>query len=101
MMKPGFGYGGMVSLNCGTREKAEEFMTILQNDENFGFIAVSLGYFDTLITCSSTSTSSEISDENQKKMGLSPGLVRIAMGYTGSLEDRNNQIESAVKKAQL
>ena len=30
MMNPGFGYGGMVSLNCGTREKAEEFMTILQ-----------------------------------------------------------------------
>ena len=61
-------------------------------------IAVSLGYFDTLISCSGSSTSSEIKIEDQQKMGLSPGLLRIALGYTGDLETRMAQMKRAVKK---
>jgi methionine-gamma-lyase len=76
-------------------------MSILQNEEKFGLIAVSLGYFDTLMSCSGSSTSSEIPPEDQDRMGLSPGLLRIAIGYTGSLEARIQQIERAVKKARL
>jgi methionine-gamma-lyase len=76
-------------------------MSILQNKERFGYIAVSLGYFDTLISCSGSSTSSEIPPEDQLKMGLSPGLLRIAIGYTGSLEARLEQIERAVKAVGL
>jgi methionine-gamma-lyase len=101
MMNEDYGYGGMLTLDCKTREKAEELMSILQNEEKFGLIAVSLGYFDTLLSCSSSSTSSEIPPEDQNKMGLSPGLLRIAIGYTGSLEARMEQIERAVKKARL
>lgn len=93
-----YGFGGILAIDCGTREKAEELMESLQNDEDFGLIAVSLGYFDTLISCSGSSTSSEILLEDQQKMGLSPGLLRIAMGYTGSLEARMEQMERAVKK---
>ncbi|NOQ42045.1 MAG: aminotransferase class I/II-fold pyridoxal phosphate-dependent enzyme [Desulfuromusa sp.] len=93
-----YGFGGILAIDCGTREKAEELMEALQNDENFGLIAVSLGYFDTLISCSGSSTSSEILLEDQQKMGLSPGLLRIAMGYTGSLEARMEQMKRAVKK---
>lgn len=101
MMNDGFGYGGLFTLDCKTREKAEKLMSILQNDEKFGLIAVSLGYFDTLMSCSGSSTSSEIPPEDQEKMGLSPGLLRIAIGYTGSLEARMAQIERAVKKVGL
>ena len=43
-----FGYGGILAIDCGSREKAESLMEVLQNEEQFGFIAVSLGYFDTL-----------------------------------------------------
>ncbi|MCD6581405.1 MAG: aminotransferase class I/II-fold pyridoxal phosphate-dependent enzyme [Desulfuromusa sp.] len=93
-----YGFGGILAIDCGTREKAEELMEALQNDEDFGLIAVSLGYFDTLISCSGSSTSSEILLEDQQKMGLSPGLLRIAMGYTGSLEARMEQMKRAVKK---
>ena len=93
-----YGFGGILAIDCGTREKAEELMEVLQNDENFGLIAVSLGYFDTLISCSGSSTSSEILLEDQQKMGLSPGLLRIAMGYTGSLEARMEQMKRAVRK---
>lgn len=101
MMNEEFGYGGMLTLDCKTREKAEKLMSILQNEEKFGLIAVSLGYFDTLMSCSGSSTSSEIPPEDQDRMGLSPGLLRIAIGYTGSLEARIQQIERAVKKVGL
>ena len=49
------------------------------------------------MSCSGSSTSSEISDEEQEVMGLSPGLLRISIGLTGSLEERINQLERAVK----
>ncbi|MCK4304982.1 MAG: aminotransferase class I/II-fold pyridoxal phosphate-dependent enzyme, partial [Candidatus Eisenbacteria sp.] len=101
MINDGFGYGGMLTLDCGTNAQADELMSILQNEERFGLIAVSLGYFDTLLSCSGSSTSSEISPDEQSKMGLSPGLLRIAVGYTGSLDDRIAQIERAVKSVGL
>ncbi|MBN2247002.1 MAG: aminotransferase class I/II-fold pyridoxal phosphate-dependent enzyme [Candidatus Aminicenantes bacterium] len=96
-----YGYGGMLTLDCKTKQKAEKLMSILQNQERFGLIAVSLGYFDTLMSCSGSSTSSEIPPEDQDKMGLSPGLVRMAIGYTGSLDERIKQIERAVKSVGL
>ncbi|MCP4689580.1 MAG: aminotransferase class I/II-fold pyridoxal phosphate-dependent enzyme [Desulfobacterales bacterium] len=101
MHNEGFGFGGMLTLDCETSERANRLMSVLQNEENFGLIAVSLGYFDTLMSCSGSSTSSEISDDDQKKMGLSPGLLRIAIGYTGSLETRIAQIERALNKLGL
>ncbi|MCP3954394.1 MAG: cystathionine beta-lyase, partial [Desulfobacterales bacterium] len=96
-MNRGYGYGGMLTIDCKTRQLAEKLMAILQNQERFGFIAVSLGYYDTLLSCSGSSTSSEIAPEDQDRMGLSPGLLRIAIGYTGSLESRVEQLERALK----
>ena len=101
MVNPEYGYGGILTLDCGTIEKAEELMSILQNKERFGFIAVSLGFYDTLMSCSGSSTSSEIPPEDQSKMGLSPGLVRMSIGYTGSLDARLGQIERAVRQVGL
>ncbi|MGD8952602.1 MAG: PLP-dependent transferase, partial [Desulfobacterales bacterium] len=97
----GYGYGGMLTIDCGTRSRAEGLMDVLQNEERFGFIAVSLGYYDTLMSCSSSSTSSEVPPEDQHKIGLSPGLVRLSVGFTGSLAARLEQIERAVRKAGL
>jgi len=97
MMNDGFGFGGMLTLDCGSEARAQQLMSTLQNEEQFGLIAVSLGYFDTLMSCSSVSTSSEIPPEVQKRMGLSPGLLRMAVGYTGALEDRLDQIVRAVR----
>ena len=59
MMNPGYGFGGMLTIDCGTQKRAEALMDRLQNREKFGFMAVSLGYFDTLMSCSGSSTSSE------------------------------------------
>ncbi len=101
MINPEYGYGGIFTLDCGNAEKAEALMSMLQNEEKFGFIAVSLGFYDTLMSCSGSSTSSEIPPEDQSKMGLSPGLVRMSVGYTGSLEARLRQIERAVRQVGL
>jgi methionine-gamma-lyase len=97
LINKGYGYGGMFTIDCGTRERADDLLDELQNKEDFGYIAVSLGYFDTLMSCSGSSTSSEISEEEQRKMGLSPGLVRLSIGYTGTLEKRMEQVERAIR----
>jgi methionine-gamma-lyase len=101
LINKGYGYGGMFTIDCGTRDRADDLLDELQNKEDFGYIAVSLGYFDTLMSCSGASTSSEISREDQQKMGLSPGLVRLSIGYTGSLENRIAQMERAVRAVGL
>ena len=101
MINASYGYGGMMTIDCETQDKAEELLSVLQNKERFGLIAVSLGYYDTLMSCSGSSTSSEIPPEDQCKMGLSPGLVRLAVGYTGSLSARIEQIQRAVKAVGL
>jgi len=94
----GYGFGGILTIDCITRRKAEKLMDILQNQESFGMIAVSLGYFDTLLSCSGSSTSSEIKTADQQKMGLSPGLLRVSLGFTGDLETRLEQMKRAVQQ---
>lgn len=101
LANPGYGLGGILTIDCGTREAADRLMDRLQNQERFGLIAVSLGYFDTLMSCSGASTSSEIAPETQREMGLSPGLVRLSVGLTGNLEARLEQLERAVRSCGL
>ena len=60
---PRFGAGGIVALDTGDQETAHRLMDTLQHDEEFGFIAVSLGYHHTLMSASATSTSSELDDD--------------------------------------
>jgi methionine-gamma-lyase len=96
----GYGYGGVLGVDMGTAERAQHFMESLQNDARFGFIAVSLGYFDTLMSLSAGSTSSEMGEEGLAAAGISPGLVRISVGYTGDLEERWHQLELALESAQ-
>jgi len=101
MANAGYGFGGMLAIDCQTTARAEQLLSVLQNKERFGLIAVSLGYFDTLMSCSSSSTSSEIPQDEQDRIGLSPGLLRLSIGYTGSLESRLTQIERAVREVSL
>jgi methionine-gamma-lyase len=101
IVNQGYGFGGIITVDCITQQQADRFMKILQNDQKFGFIAVSLGFYDTLMSCSGASTSSEIQPEDQSVMGLSPGLVRISIGYTGAIAQRIEQIEKAVTAAGL
>ncbi len=99
MLNPGFGFGGLLTIDFGTAERANRFMETLQNEHSFGFMAVSLGYFETLMSCSGSSTSSELSEEDQRAAGISPGLVRMSVGITGSLEQRWSQLGAALRSA--
>lgn len=98
---PSFGFGGLFGVDLGTTERAFALMDDLQNNEHFGFSAVSLGYFDTLMSCSASSTSSELSDDEQHAAGISPGLVRVSIGLTGSLEQRWSQFAAGLDKVGL
>ncbi|MBT8486356.1 MAG: aminotransferase class I/II-fold pyridoxal phosphate-dependent enzyme [Phycisphaerales bacterium] len=96
LANPTYGYGGVLALDLETTERANRFMEVLQNRERFGYMAVSLGYFDTLMSCSASSTSSEMSEDAQERAGISPGLVRMSVGYTGSLEQRWRQLHEGL-----
>lgn len=96
-----YGYGGIFTLDLGDAETANELMSRLQNEQRFGYLAVSLGYFDTLMSCSGSSTSSELSDEDQRAAGISPGLVRVSVGYTGTMQQRWTQMLAALTAAGL
>jgi len=85
MMNPGYGYGGMLTLDMETTEKANELMRMMQG-EGVGYLAVSLGYFKTLFSNSGKSTSSEVPEEVQRKMGLSEGLIRFSVGLDNNIE---------------
>lgn len=91
-----YGAGGIITIDVGSAELGNKLIDTLQNECNFGFMAVSLGFFDTLLSCSASSTSSELSEEDLQKAGIKPGLVRIALGYTGTLEQRWEQMERAL-----
>jgi methionine-gamma-lyase len=96
-----YGYGGVFTLDVGHEDTASALMSCLQNEQRFGYMAVSLGYFDTLMSCSGSSTSSEMSDEDKDSAGISPGLLRISIGYTGTLEQRWTQLLAALKRTGL
>lgn len=98
LFRPEFGFGGLLTLDLGTTARAFRFMEELQNRDRFGFMAVSLGYFDTLMSCSASSTSSELDAESLSRAGISPGLVRMSIGYTGTLEQRWSQLEDAMRR---
>ncbi len=96
-----YGYGGILGIDLGDVRRAYEFMEILQNKDRFGYIAVSLGYFDTLMSCSGSSTSSELSDADRERAGISPGYVRMSIGYTGTIEQRWEQLHDALRALKL
>ncbi|QBO57232.1 aminotransferase class I/II-fold pyridoxal phosphate-dependent enzyme [Chryseobacterium salivictor] len=79
MMNPEYGFGGLLTLDVQTMKRANELMELMQK-ENLGYLAVSLGFYKTLFSCSGSSTSSEIPEAEQKEMGLSEGLIRMSIG---------------------
>jgi methionine-gamma-lyase len=85
ILNPEYGFGGMVAIDCKTSVNAMSLASELQ-EAKFGLYAVSLGFSRTLISCPSVSTSSEIPAAEQAEMELSPGLLRLSVGYAGNDE---------------
>ena len=91
-----FGYGGMLILDLKSKEKGYAFMEEMQND-NIGYLAVSLGFYKTLFSAPGTSTSSEIPEEEQKQMGLSDGLIRFSIGLDNDIERTFEKMKTCMK----
>ena len=96
-MNEGFGFGGMLVIDTKTKEKANELMEEMQNN-NLGYLAVSLGFYKTLFSAPGLSTSSEIPEEERKKMGISNGLVRISIGLDNDIERTYHTMVDCMKK---
>ena len=95
IMNEGFGFGGMLAIDAGDEKRADAFMKRMQ-DEKVGYLAVSLGYFKTLFSSPGHSTSSEIPKEEQLKMGLSEGLVRISIGLDNNIQKSFERIKKCL-----
>lgn len=80
-----YGFGGMLTIDAGSLEKANATMEMMQH-KNVGYLAVSLGFYKTLFSAPGTSTSSEIPEDEQKEMGLTDGLIRFSIGLDADIE---------------
>ena len=100
MMNEEYGYGGMVTIDVGSLEKANKLMEKLQ-DKNIGYLAVSLGFYKTLFCAPGSSTSSEISESEQEQMGLSEGLIRFSVGLDQDIERTYLAIRECLKEFKL
>ena len=100
MINDEYGYGGMVTIDVGQLKKANNLMEIMQ-ERNIGYLAVSLGFYKTLFCAPGSSTSSEISDDEQNKMGLSEGLIRFSVGLDQDINRTYNEIKKCLKQLKL
>ena len=85
LMNPGYGFGGILALDVGNKAIADRLMMRMQA-EKVGYLAVSLGYFRTLFSAPSRSTSSEIPSEERQTMGMGDGLIRFSVGLDNDME---------------
>ena len=99
-MNTEFGFGGMLMIDAKNIKKAYELMEEMQND-NIGYLAVSLGFYKTLFSAPGASTSSEIPEDEQIEMGISEGMVRISIGIDNDIERTFNKIKDCLKKVNL
>lgn len=97
MMHAEYGFGGILTLDAGTTDKANELMELMQK-ENLGYLAVSLGFYKTLFSCSGSSTSSEIPEEERVSMGISDGLIRFSIGLDHDIERTYQRMKACMEK---
>ncbi|WP_417199717.1 aminotransferase class I/II-fold pyridoxal phosphate-dependent enzyme [Bizionia sp.] len=100
MMNEKYGYGGMLTVDVGSLEKANALMELMQ-EKNLGYLAVSLGFYKTLFSAPGSSTSSEIPEDEQKEMGLSDGLIRFSIGLDADIERTYKTMRSCMESLDI
>ena len=95
-----YGYGGLMTLDVGTVEKANALMELMQT-KGLGYLAVSLGFYKTLFSAPGSSTSSEIPMEEQIKMGLSNGLIRFSIGLDNDIHRTYLAMKDCLKQLNI
>ncbi|MGV6829469.1 MAG: aminotransferase class I/II-fold pyridoxal phosphate-dependent enzyme [Flavobacteriales bacterium] len=97
MMNNEYGFGGMLTIDTGSLEKANQLMELMQ-ERNLGYLAVSLGFYKTLFSAPGTSTSSEIPEDEQTEMGLSNGLIRFSIGLDNDIERTYKMMKTCMEE---
>jgi methionine-gamma-lyase len=70
------GFGGMLSFDVGSEEKARRIM----NKVNLCTLATSLGSVETIIQHSVSMTDAKVSQDEREKSGITSGLIRLSVG---------------------
>jgi methionine-gamma-lyase len=97
MINAEYGFGGMMTIDAGSLEKANELMELMQK-RNLGYLAVSLGFYKTLFSAPGSSTSSEIPMEEQAEMGLTDGLIRFSIGLDNDIKRTFETMQQCMKE---
>lgn len=85
MKKQTTGFGGMISFDVGSAEKADELLAKLR----YFTLAESLGAVESLISVPARMTHASIPSERRAELGITDGLVRISVG----IEDIEDLLE--------
>jgi len=84
------GFGSMISFELGSKEHAAKFL----NRVSLCSLAESLGGVETLISHPETMTHASVPVADRKRLGITPGLVRISVGIE-DIEDLIADLENA------
>jgi cystathionine beta-lyase/cystathionine gamma-synthase len=84
------GFGSMISFDLGSHANAKAFLDRLR----LCSLAESLGGVETLISHPESMTHGSVPPETRKRLGITPGLVRISVGIE-DLEDLIADMENA------
>lgn len=95
-----YGFGGMLTFDAGSAENANSLMIKMQ-DHLIGYFAVSLGFYKTLFSSPGHSTSSEIPEDEQIAMGMSPGLIRMSIGLDNDISRSFKRMKECLKEMVL
>ena len=87
------GFGGMISIDVGTYEAAQNFCNALSIFQ----IAESLGGVESLVCHPATMTHASVPKEFRDRLGITDGLVRLSVGIE-DIEDLLEDIKNALNK---
>jgi cystathionine beta-lyase/cystathionine gamma-synthase len=84
------GFGALISFDLGSYENAKKFLDRVR----LCSLGESLGGVETLISHPESMTHASVPVESRKKLGITPGLVRISVGIE-DIEDLIDDVENA------
>lgn len=86
------GFGGMISFDVGSAEKADKILTSVK----YFSLAESLGAVESLISIPALMTHASIPAERRAELGITDGLIRISVGLE-DVDDLIEDLEQALK----
>ena len=87
------GFGGMISIELGSRENARVFMESLR----LFLLAESLGGVESLVCHPASMTHASVPHEARQRLGITDSLVRLSVGIE-DIEDLVRDVEQALER---